>query len=100
MNEQDGIQRTVLPIPDRPHIGLTTYDAKDPNTKFPAIERLRPPKNAPNVLVVLLDDATRTTKTSPTVTSDSRQTFAPRLPLLISGRPRLDGRHRRTGSRD
>ena len=38
------------------HIGLTTYDAKDPNTKFPAIEPLRPPKGAPNVLVVLLDD--------------------------------------------
>jgi arylsulfatase A-like enzyme len=50
------VARTVLPIPDRPHIGLTTYDAKDPNTKFPAIEPLRPPKDAPNVLVVLLDD--------------------------------------------
>jgi len=48
--------RTVLPIPDRPHIGLTTYDAKDPNTTFPAIEPLRPPKDAPNVLIVLLDD--------------------------------------------
>jgi arylsulfatase A-like enzyme len=56
MTEQDKVQRTVLPIPDRPHIGLTTYDAKDPNTKFPAIEPLRPPKDAPNVLVVLLDD--------------------------------------------
>jgi arylsulfatase A-like enzyme len=56
MHEQDRIQRTVLPIPDRPHIGLTTYGAKDPNTKFPAIEPLRPPKDAPNVLVVLLDD--------------------------------------------
>jgi arylsulfatase A-like enzyme len=50
------VVRAVLPIPDRPHIGLTTYDAKDPNTKFPAIEPLRPPKDAPNVLVVLLDD--------------------------------------------
>src|SRR5579863_9778343 len=50
------VARTVLPIPDRPHIGLTTYDAKDPNTKFPAIEPLRPPKGAPNVLIVLLDD--------------------------------------------
>ena len=50
------VPRTVLPIPDRPHIGLTTYDAKDANTKFPAIEPLRPPKDAPNVLVVLLDD--------------------------------------------
>jgi arylsulfatase A-like enzyme len=56
MNEQDRVHRTVLPIPDRPYIGLTTYDAKDPNTKFPAIESLRPPKGAPNVLVVLLDD--------------------------------------------
>ena len=56
MNEQHKIQRAVLPIPDRPHIGLTTYDAKDPNTKFPAIEPLRPPKDAPNILVVLLDD--------------------------------------------
>ena len=50
------VARTVLPIPDRPHSGLTTYDAKDPNTKVPAIEPLRPPKGAPNVLVVLLDD--------------------------------------------
>ena len=56
MNEQDRIQRTVLPIPDRTHIGLTTYDAKDPNSKFPPIEPLRPPKGAPNVLIVLLDD--------------------------------------------
>jgi arylsulfatase len=50
------VQRTILPIPDRPRIGLTTYDAKDPNAKFPAIEQLRPPKGAPNVLIVLLDD--------------------------------------------
>jgi arylsulfatase A-like enzyme len=56
MNNQDKIQRTVLPIPDRQHTGLTTYDAKDPNTKFPPIEPLRPPKGAPNVLIVLLDD--------------------------------------------
>lgn len=48
--------RSILPIPDRTHIGLTTYDAKDPNTKFPSIEPLRPPLGAPNVLVVLLDD--------------------------------------------
>lgn len=50
------ISRSILPIPDQKHIGLTTYDAKDPETKFPAIEQLRPPKNAPNVLIVLLDD--------------------------------------------
>jgi arylsulfatase A-like enzyme len=50
------VQRDVLPIPDRPHEGLVTYDAKDPDTSFPPIEPLRPPKGAPNVLVVLLDD--------------------------------------------
>jgi arylsulfatase len=38
------------------HVGLTTFDAKDPETKFPPIVPLRPPQGAPNVLVVLLDD--------------------------------------------
>ncbi len=33
-----------------------TFDAKDPDTKFPPIEPLRPPDGAPNVLIVLLDD--------------------------------------------
>jgi len=50
------IGREVLPIPEPKHIGVTTYDAKDPDTYFPPIEPLRPPKDAPNVLVVLLDD--------------------------------------------
>ena len=36
--------------------GLTTYDAKDPDTSFPPIEPLLPPEGAPNVLIVLLDD--------------------------------------------
>jgi arylsulfatase A-like enzyme len=48
--------RSVLPIPSRPRPRLTTYDAKDPDTSFPAIERLLPPEGAPNVLVILLDD--------------------------------------------
>jgi arylsulfatase A-like enzyme len=48
--------RAILPIPDRVSPGLTTYDAKDPDTAFPPIEPLRPPEGAPNVLVVLLDD--------------------------------------------
>jgi arylsulfatase len=38
----DGIQREILPIPDRRQIGLTTYDAKDPDASFPPIRRLRP----------------------------------------------------------
>jgi len=56
MNNPDTIHRSILPIPDRAHVGLTTYDAKDPDTKFPPIEPLRPPKGAPNILIVLLDD--------------------------------------------
>jgi arylsulfatase A-like enzyme len=48
--------RATLPIPDRFAPGLTTYDAKDPDTTFPEIEPLMPPEGAPNVLVVLLDD--------------------------------------------
>lgn len=51
------VQREVLPIPDMPHIGLTTFDAKDPETKYPPIRDLRPPEGAPNVLIVLIDDA-------------------------------------------
>ncbi len=49
-------KREVLPIPDRQHLGLVTYDAKDPDTAFPPIEPLLPPEGAPNILVVLLDD--------------------------------------------
>src|SRR5215469_4743798 len=52
----ENLARTVLPIPDRAHVGLTTYDAKDPDTKYPPIEQLRPPKGAPNILIILLDD--------------------------------------------
>ncbi|BCJ75817.1 arylsulfatase [Catellatospora sp. IY07-71] len=50
------ISRVVLPIAhvDRP--GLTTYDAKDPDTTYPPIEPLLPPQQAPNVLVMLIDD--------------------------------------------
>src|SRR5437667_2720402 len=50
------LPRTNLPIPDRQHVGVTTYDAKDPDTAYPPITRLRPPAGAPNVLIVLLDD--------------------------------------------
>jgi arylsulfatase A-like enzyme len=57
MSTQDDMQRNVLPIPDMPRTGPITYDAKDPETKFPPINQLRPPKGAPNVLIVLLDDA-------------------------------------------
>ena len=51
------IARTNLPIPHRGHVGLITYDAKDPDTSFAPIEPLRPPPGAPNVVVVMIDDA-------------------------------------------
>ncbi len=50
------IAREHLPIPDAQHVGLTTYDAKDPDTSYPPITELRPPQGAPNVLIVLIDD--------------------------------------------
>ena len=53
----ENVERSVLPIPDRTHVGLTTYDAKHPDTKFPPIRPTRPPAGAPNVLIILLDDA-------------------------------------------
>ena len=56
MSERPQFKRDILPIPDVTPVGTTTYDAKDPDTKFPPIEPLRPPAGAPNVLVVLIDD--------------------------------------------
>src|SRR4051794_41902778 len=50
------IARSVLPIPERGHVGLTTFDAKDPDTSFPPITPVRPPAGAPNVLIVMIDD--------------------------------------------
>jgi arylsulfatase A-like enzyme len=50
------LQRSVLPIPARRRHRLTAHDARDPDNQFDAIEPLRPPAGAPNVLIVLLDD--------------------------------------------
>ena len=55
-NDVDDQLRGTLPIPDKVHPHLTTYDAKDPDTSFPPIRPLRPPAAAPNVLIVLIDD--------------------------------------------
>src|ERR1700726_4986069 len=57
MSSGDNKHRSHLPIPTPERTGLITYDAKDPDTKFPPIEQLRPPTGAPNVLVILIDDA-------------------------------------------
>lgn len=56
MARQDDRPRQILPIPDRDYRGPTPYDAKDPSAKFEPIAPVIPPKGAPNVLVILLDD--------------------------------------------
>ena len=38
--------RTHLPIPHREHVGLTTYDAKDPDTSFPPSRLSAPERRA------------------------------------------------------
>ena len=55
-NHNGKVPRAILPIPDQTFPGTVTYDAKDPDTTFPPIRRLLPPEDAPNVLIVLLDD--------------------------------------------
>src|SRR3974390_1430574 len=55
--DRDFAARDILPIPDAQHVGITTFDARDPATKYPPIKALRPPAGAPNVLIVLIDDA-------------------------------------------
>src|SRR5262245_38292034 len=57
MRDSTPKDRTHLPMRNTERPNLITYDAKDPDTKFPPIEQLRPPKGAPNVLVILIDDA-------------------------------------------
>ena len=57
MSVEDKKHRSHLPIATPERTGLITYDAKDPDSKFPPIEQLRPPKGAPNVLIILIDDA-------------------------------------------
>ena len=57
MDEMNAKHRSHLPMPNTTRPKLVTYDAKDPDTHFPPIEELRPPQGAPNVLIVLIDDA-------------------------------------------
>jgi arylsulfatase len=37
-NQPDRHLRSMVPIPDVVMPGMTTYDAKDPDTKFPPLE--------------------------------------------------------------
>jgi arylsulfatase len=56
VSSKDKIRRSVLPIPDQTYLGVRPFDARDTAAKFPPISPLRPPKGAPNVLLVMLDD--------------------------------------------
>jgi len=55
--EGDGLARTSLPLPNTVRADVVMYDAKNPDSKNPPIPQLRPPEGAPNVLIVLIDDA-------------------------------------------
>jgi arylsulfatase A-like enzyme len=57
MSSINNKHRSHLPMPNTVRPKLITYDAKDPDTINPPIEQLRPPEGAPNVLVILIDDA-------------------------------------------
>jgi arylsulfatase A-like enzyme len=57
MSNQDKKHRSHLPMPNTTRPRFIAYDAKNPDSKFPPIKELRPPEGAPNVLIVLIDDA-------------------------------------------
>src|SRR6266496_2880181 len=57
MSTQDNKHRSHLPMPNTSRPTSITYDAKDSDAKYPTIEQLRPPAGAPNVLLILIDDA-------------------------------------------
>ena len=44
MDGSDNVNRYVLPIHDRQHVGLTTYDAKDPDTRSRRSSRCTRPR--------------------------------------------------------
>ena len=48
------VDRTVLPVPEPTPATITELDAR--NAKAPPRFEVKPPKGAPNVVVVLLDD--------------------------------------------
>lgn len=48
--------REILPIPDPAPEPVRTFSARDPETSFSPIELLRPPEDAPNILLCMLDD--------------------------------------------
>jgi arylsulfatase A-like enzyme len=57
MSNEDKTHRSHLPIATAERNGPIFYDAKDPEASYPKIEQVRAPKGAPNVLIILIDDA-------------------------------------------
>src|SRR5258705_13681223 len=57
MSSTETKHRSHLPMPNTVRPKAIMYDAKDPDAHNPPIEQLRPPEGAPNVLVILIDDA-------------------------------------------
>jgi hypothetical protein len=57
MSSEEKKDRSHLPMPSAERTGPIAYDAKEPGAKNPPIGQIRPPKGAPNVLIVLIDDA-------------------------------------------
>jgi arylsulfatase len=57
VNAAEYVMRSTLPIPNTIRSNSVVYDAKDPEATYPPIKQLRPPQGAPNVLIVLIDDA-------------------------------------------
>lgn len=55
-SDHPSVRRDVLSIADPQHVGVTSYDARDPHTSYLPIMMLRPPEGAPHVLIVLIDD--------------------------------------------
>ena len=57
MSTENEKHRSHLPMPSEKFRGYIAYDGKDPDSKFPPIKPLLPPEGAPNVLLILIDDA-------------------------------------------
>ncbi len=57
MSTMDNKPRTHLPMRNTEPATFIAYDAKDPDHKTTPIPQLRPPQGAPNVLIILIDDA-------------------------------------------
>ena len=57
MNSEAFEDRRHLPMRNTTRPRFIPYDARDPDNRNPPIEQLRPPKGAPNILVILIDDA-------------------------------------------